>query len=118
MPLSWLYPLSQPLQIGALLGRIERDPQPGANSLGGGAGAKERGSAPLVGVGARGGCAGVSHVPSEGERKVSSASKVICVPRAGAGQISIRVARKEISSGRKQYFPNVVNGPDPWCDFC
>lgn len=39
-------------------------------------------------------------------------------PEHRAGQISIRVARKEISSGRKQYFPNVVNGPDPGCDFC
>lgn len=62
------------------LGRVERDPQSGANSPGGWSGCSRSGVAlrrgaqcPAASGGTRGGHAGVSLLPSERERKVSSA---------------------------------------------
>lgn len=82
-------------------------------------GCKERGSAPLVGEWEHGEHVQGSHMsPLREKGKSPLSSRFICVPRTRAGQISIRAGRKEISSGRKMYFPNVVNGPDPGCDFC
>ena len=62
------------------LGRVGRDPQPGANSPGGWSGCSGSGvvlrrgaQRPAASGGTRGGYVGVSVLPSERERKVSSA---------------------------------------------
>ena len=82
-------------------------------------GCKEKGSALLVGGWEHGEDVQRSHMsPLRGKGKSPLPLRFVCVPRTRAGQITIRAGRKEINSGRKMYFPNVVNGPDPGCDFC